>query len=232
MQRGLRNIFPLVALAVVLSAGLILSAGAQTEIGAPRIALSAMSRGGVSLRAETRTLKGEAVLLHLWCIPRGYNEMAKQTLDDDKRTLPVPRENIIKAEVLKPSPFYVDVFTRENGVWTRQQRAAFVQYGDVHEIHTRWLQPKKKIGPIVLLQFGQTHWMYWEVITYPRGIRGKPATQEFLWGGEGEYYYADQSFASVDKNGFLQVEERSRDGEEKPEKLKIYHWNPAKRRYD
>jgi hypothetical protein len=196
------------------------------KIALPTSARAKMLPKGISLRSEVYTLAGEPILIHLWCIPKGYSTFYKDNFPEQVK-LPITREQITASEVLVRSPFYLDVFVKEKGNWQFASRAMFEEMGDTHEIQTRWLRVKEQKGPVFLLKFGMTHWLEWQVVTFTKGIRGAAFAQSFLFGGEGESYVT-QEFKKADRKGYLQVDEEANDGEAKGKTQTVYHWNGSR----
>jgi hypothetical protein len=195
----------------------------QKEIPLPAVARAKMTSKGVSLRSEIYTLAGEPILVHLWCIPKGYSVFYKDNFPEMIK-MPITAEQIGASEVLERSPFYFDVFVQEKGRWQFASRALFETVGNAYEIQTRWLRVKEEKGPVFMLRFGVTHWMEWQVVTFPKGIRGAAFAQRFLYGGEGDTYVM-QEFKKADKAGFLQVDEEGNDDGGRGKTQAIYRWN-------
>jgi hypothetical protein len=200
----------------------------QKEIPLPPVAKAKMSPKGISLRSEVYTLAGEPILVHLWCIPKGYSVFYKDNFPEQVNK-PITAAQIDAAEVLERSPFYLDVFVKDEKTknWQFASRATFEGVGNAHKIETRWLRVKEQKGPVFLLNFGMTHWMEWQVVTFPKGIRGAAFAQRFLYGGEGETYVM-QEFKKADKAGFLQIDEEGNDEGDEGKTHAIYQWNGSR----
>jgi hypothetical protein len=197
-------------------------------IALPAVARAKMTPKGISLRREVHTLAGEPILIHLWCVPKGYSMFFKDNFPEQAKK-PITVEQISAGEVLERSPFYLDAFVKDEKTknWQFASRATFETIGDAHEIQTRWLRVKEKKGPVFLLSFGMTHWMEWQVVTFPKGIRGAAFAQRFLYGGEGDSYVI-QAFNKADAKGFLQVDEEGNDEGGGGKIQAIYHWNGSR----
>lgn len=196
-----------VAVAALLLAFALTVPGARAE-DAPAAVRAALRPNAISLRWEKRDLGGEAVYLHLSVVPKARNKYAPNAPEPGHEKDPITRADITPGMALESSPFVLEVWTRApDGTLRRRHALPFTEEGDVVEITTRWLEPKAKRGPILLLHFGTTHWHRWLLAIFPDGVRGKRALQQtFLWGGEGETGVT-QRFDSVDLRGVLQVRE-------------------------
>lgn len=191
---------------------------------APAEALSGMTRGGISLRAETRPIgeKGAPVLLHLWVVPAGRQSNALG--EPSGKSGPITRDEITSGPSLLQSPFHLDVFTRSGDHWKRINSVAFKQGSDVQEIVTRWLHPRERRGPVLALHFGYTHWHDWQLIMFPQGL-GKPArVQQFSWGGEGGSGVF-QRLDRTDARGVMQIEEEEHFYINEKLDKHVYNWN-------
>jgi hypothetical protein len=211
--------FLLVFLLLLLLTG---SAGAQN---APSAVRDGMPPGAISLRYETRELDGERVGIHHYVLPKGRHPEYENLRGSPSPTGPITRDEITPGPILKESPFYVDVYSLAGGKPTRLHSVTYNDEGDISALRVRYLRPKEKRGPILLLEGGYTHWKSWVLLIFPDGIRGKRATvQDFLWGGEGETYILQQ-FDTTDPRGFLQVTEEERESEADPIKRRVYRWD-------
>jgi hypothetical protein len=193
---------------------------------APTEVLVRMTKGGISLRAETRPIgpKGAPALLHLWVVPTGRDSSALIEPRDTKG--PITRDEITGGPSLKPSPFHLDVFARRDNSWKAINSVVFQQGSDVQNIETRWLHPRERRGPVLALHFGYAHWHDWQLIVFPQGLGGAARLQQFLWGGEGGVG-ATQRLDRVDARGVMRIEEEEYSyANDKPEKH-FYNWNGA-----
>lgn len=220
------RILPLVA--VMISALLLLCRNAFAEPPPPE-ALALMPPKAISLRWEPRDFGGERVWFHHYVTPRGRSKTGGAAAAGDKpdTTTPITRKDIFVGPALETSPFTLDLFARKtaDGKLTRFHTATYLDESDVSAITVKYLQPKKKLGPLLLLESGFTHWKSWHLIGYPDGVRGKRHfVQTFLWGGEGAAYIG-QRFDKTDRRGFLLVEEVSKEDEFAREKTILYHWD-------
>lgn len=189
---------------------------------APAALLKLLPNKAISLRWQQVSSR-PPVWAHLWCVPRGHSKEREQ-MTGEKRSGPVRRQDIDNWPSVEPSPFTLDVFEveEENPVgWKKLSRAVFTQSSDVQEIHTRFLDPRTRLHPVLLLHFGFTHWHDWEVFTLARGWGSPIAHQTFGWGGEGESHVF-QRFDRVHR-GRLVIDERAeRDGQAE---RGTYFWN-------
>jgi len=175
---------------------------------------AAIPKSSISLRFETKAIgpNGSPIGLHLSVVPTDRNKGAYEMLGQTPKTGPITRDEITAFDMLTQSPFTLDVYAQKSGKWSKINSVNFSQSKDVQEINTRWLNPKRKIGPVLLLHFGYTHWHEWEVITFPQGLQAPAAHQTFLWGGEGEYNYVGQKFDKTDASGRMIITEEESEG--------------------
>ena len=187
--------------------------------------MSAPAALSAPLLLRTQTLEmGATTRLELSVVPAGRDPQAREFLGLDAVSGPITRGEIGRgADFLLPSPFTLVLSQRENGIWKRVNTARFTQTKDVVEIIPRWLDVKRKRGPVLLLHFGYTHWHEWEVFAFPDGLGGRVHHQTFGFGGEGQNYVF-QNFSSSDARGLLQVREESSD-ENGAISRAVYHWN-------
>ena len=192
---------------------------AQTRAAeaAPAIVRQTMPQGAISLRWQ----RVDKVWLHIYCKPSGRSDEAVNILGIEKKTGPITREEIIPVPAIKLSPFWLDVWQNAAQKWQRLSSAGYMQDKDVNEIVLRWLDPKNKTGPIVLLNCGFTHWHEWDVFTYAKGWQQTPAQQTFFWGGEGGSGIS-QRFDQT-RNGKTVIIENEYEGDKTSTNL--YRWN-------
>jgi len=190
-----------------------------------------MPKGAISLRFEAVPFGGERRgFLHLYCIPKARNKNAPMIPDPGHEKDPVTRKDIYPGMALEPSPFFLDIWGAGSGAakMTRLHAFRFQEEGDVAQVEKRWLRPATKTGPVLLLDFGSTHWHAWYVFTFPNGFNGKTSyLQRFLWGGEGETYLT-QKFTKADKRGFLQIDQEQQDSEAQGATRSTYFWDGAR----
>ena len=126
-------------------------------IPAPATVQEKMPSGAISLRWQKMPVsQTAAVWVHLYCKPTGRSdEAAKLGGFDAKTSGPITRDEISAVPGIKWSPFWLDVW-KDTGAqnWQRLSSAPFMKDGDVNRIVLRWLDPKLKTGPILLLDFG------------------------------------------------------------------------------
>lgn len=197
------------------------SAGAQV----PPEARAGMPKGAISLRYEVHDLGGEKFGIHHYVLPKGRNPDFESMRGSPAPKGPITRAEITPGPILKNSPFYVDVYSLTGGKPNRLHSVSYDDEGDISSLRVKYLQPKTKRGPILLLEGGYTHWKNWVLILFPEGVRGKRAfVQDYLWGGEGETYIL-QKFDKTDSRGYLQVDEEERESEADPIKRRVYRWD-------
>jgi hypothetical protein len=191
----------------------------------PLAVRSQMKSGGISLRFEKLTLDGEAVYLHHYVVPKGRNQALEDFTGRKPRTGAITRDEITPGPILKSSPFYVDLFVEASGAWPRLHSLSYRDEGDISEILVKYLQPRSKRGPILLLSGGYTHWRRWVLLGFPEGIRAKKTfVQDFLHGGEGDYYVF-QKFEKTDPRGYLLIDEETQNDENSKPQRAVYRWD-------
>lgn len=214
--------FLLIAFALLSSGQLCAQSRFAASSQLPREAESLMPPHAISLRwQKLATSTKEAVWLHLYCVPAGRSPEMKYLMDKVPSG-PITRAEITSGPSLLESPFRLDVFKAAGTTWKRLNSVPFTQTKDAQEIVLRWLDPKTKRAPVLLLHFGYTHWHEWMVLTFPRGW-GEPAfAQAFLWGGEGDVGIS-QRFDRVDTAGRMVIAEE--EYESGKTARHIYRWN-------
>jgi hypothetical protein len=186
---------------------------------------SRMKPGGISLRFEKRTLDGETVYLHHYVVPKGRSQDYETYTTQKPPSGPITRDEITPGPILKISPFFVDAFIEEGGAWRQLHSLSYWDAGITDTILVKYLQPRLRHGPILLLSRRQPHYLGWILLGFPDGIRKeKSFVQQFVSFGEGDYY-AMQKFEKTDPRGYLLVEEESREGEESQPQRVTYRWD-------
>lgn len=215
----------LVLLALLAHPGPLQAAPAPAQALAPQATVAAMRPGGISLRWESRWLGPEPgdVFLHLYAVPVGRATESEDNRDS-RSDAPIEREEITTDPSLLPSPFYLDLFARApGGSLRRLNTLTFTEDKDVNRIVVKWVEPGRRRGPVLLLDFGEGQWREWIVVTFPQGLAAEPTVQRFLWGGEGEAVYNLLRFDSVDARGYLRIREDWR--EENGSGTRFHTWN-------
>ena len=194
-----------------------LSAHAAT----PSAALRVMPQKAISLRwQKLPTDAKNAIWLHIYCVPTGRDPQLKYL--GMEKTGPITRGDITTGPSLKASPFWLDIFADANAK-RRLNSVKFEENKDVQDIVLRWLEPKTKRGPVLLMNFGYTHWYEWQTFTFARGWSGAAHAQTFLYGGEGDIY-SDFRFDRTDAQGRLIVVE-DEGLENGKTRVNTYRWN-------
>ncbi len=187
----------------------------------PTAALQLMPAKAISLRwQKLPTDTDNAVWLHIYCVPKSRDPELKNMGVDE--TGPITRANITNGPSLASSPFWLDVFADANAK-RRLNSVKFEEGHDVQDITLRWLEPKSRRGPVVLMKFGYTHWYEWQTFTFAQGWTKPAHAQTFFYGGEGEIYN-DLRFDRTDAQGHLIVVE-DEGLENNKERTNIYRWN-------
>ncbi len=198
---------------------------------APADVLAVMPKGAISLRYEAVPFGSEKRgFLHLYCVPKARSSSAPIPPEPGHAKDPIKRADIYPGVALESSPFFLDIWGAgsDGTKMSRLHTFRFTEEGDVAQIYKKWLRPAQKTGPILLMDFGATHWHAWYVFTFPNGFNGKTAfMQRFLWGGEGEGYLTQQ-FTKTDKRGFLQIDQENQQTEAQGVKRATYFWDGAR----
>lgn len=172
--------------------------------------------------------KGSPILVHIWTAAR-YNPLlngAKQT-SGPKR---ISRTEMLKGVRFQLSPICVDIFmpTREPNTWHLVNTVIWSATEAPKEVQARWLQPKRKRGPVLLIRSGIPGITRWTVLTFPDGLDAGPYTrtrssvQTFMRSGSSGGAQRPR-FDRVDKRGFLMVQyEMSGSG---PPYMIPHRWN-------
>lgn len=194
-----------------------LAAHAATPSGA----LKLMPQKAMSLRwQKLPTDAKNAVWLHIYCVPKGRDPQLKNM--GIEVTGPLTREDISTGPSLVTSPFWLDIFA-DSGAKRRLNSVKFEGNKDVQDIVLRWLEPKARRGPVVLMKFGYSHWYEWQTFTFARGWSEPAHAQTFYYGGEGGIYN-DLRFDRTDAQGRLIVVEN--EGlENDATRINTYRWN-------
>lgn len=207
---------------LVLIALIITVAQTRAADEAPANVRQTMPQDAISLRWQKQSVsQTDAVWLHLYCKPSGRSDEAAKMFGLEKRSAPITREEITPMPGIKTSPFWLDVWQNSAQKWQRLSSARYMQDKDVNEIVLRWLDPKAKTGPILLLNSGFTHWHEWDVFTYANGWQKTPAHQTFFWGGEGGSGIS-QRFDQTRNGRTVIVETES---EDERESTHLYRWD-------
>jgi hypothetical protein len=211
---------------LVLLLAIFMLCGTVWAQATPKEVLAQIPSGAISLRYEVRDLGGERFGIHHYVVPKGRNPAFENMRGSPPPTGPITRAEITPGPILKTSPFYLDLYALADGKpTTRLQSVSYEDEGDLSALNVKYLQPKAKRGPTLLLECGYTHWKHWVLAGFPDGVRGKRSfVQDFLFGGEGGTYVL-QRFDTIDRHGFLQVDEESCEGEGDPVKRYVYRWD-------
>jgi len=126
---------------------------------------------------------------------------------------------------LPDSPFYLTLFTQESGRLRRVNAAKFAEDGDAHRLETRWLHPREKQGPVIMLRFGVGDEGEWVLVTYPDGIAGRAFVQKIGFGGD-QSYSSFWRFDLIDKRGVMILRNEYEEGEK--HEVTFLKWNGRK----
>lgn len=183
--------------------------------------------GGISLRFIKQSIEGETVYLHSYVIPKGPNQDFENYVGRKPGIGPITRDEILQGmPILESSPFFIDLFAEAGGSWQLLHSLSYLDEGDSSKILVKYLQPRTRRGPILLLTRTNPHWKRWVLLGFPEGIRGKQTlVQDFLYGSEGNFFYTEQKFEKTDSRGFLVIEEETREGEENKPQRVTYRWD-------
>lgn len=184
-------------------------------IAAPTVPVFPMQNGGISLRATAANIgQGrQPVWLHVYCVPKGHI---------DGTAGPVTREDIGPGATIKTSPFFLDIFDTVGGKLRRLNSVPFTSAGDCNQLEVRWLHPRRRRDPVILLRFGVGDVGDWMVVPLVHGLRGTPKLQYFGFSADAEGSCTSY-FDRTDRRGVLMIVEECRD--EKRHTVTRYRWN-------
>lgn len=205
----------LTAALLPLAPSYMVRADATTPTRAPASVLSSMKKGGISLRYEKLPLKanGAPVIAHVYTVPAGRitgsNPYYGGTIP--RAGSPFKRSDIAPgpSSLITDSPFYLDLFApaSKSGQLKRINSVRFTESRDINGITTRYLQPKTKSGPMLLLGFSSLSTYDITVATFPKGLKAPASVDRFSGGGAGGGG-VQLSFEGVDSRGFTTVEKK------------------------
>ncbi len=163
---------------------------------------------------------GSKVLVHV------YGALAMKSKSsgsaDTPLDHPLNRQDLMSSVPLPNCRFTVDFLVQQGGTFERLNRAEFNSVDPVNHIIVKWLNTKERVGPILAVHAGATHWLGWQLIIFPDGVN-KPATlQYFGYGGErdaGNMISLDQ----LDANGWMTVRDNWFEGDKKGER--VFPWD-------
>src|SRR5690349_3870012 len=140
------------------------------QANVPSTVRSRMKPGGISLRFEKHVLEGKTAYLHYYVVPKGRNAANYENYTGQKPVPgPITREEITAGPILKSSPFFVDLFVEESGAWRLLHSQSYWDEGICTEIRVKYLQPRARRGPILLLSRRYPHYQGWTLIGFPDG---------------------------------------------------------------
>lgn len=205
----------LTAALLPLTSGAPVQASAGTTPKVPASALAIMKPGGISLRYEKLPLTagGAPVEAHLYTVPAGHIAGPNPYRGGPAPTpgSPFKRDDIARgpASLITASPFYLDLFmpAAKHGQLKRINSVRFTESRDIDGIMTRFLQPTKKSGPMLLMGFSSLGTYDVTVATFPRGLAAPASVDRFSGGGAGGGG-VQLKFDRVDSRGFITVEKK------------------------
>lgn len=192
---------------------------------APPDVRAAMKPNGISLMFETLNIgpNRTPIEVHLYVVPRGRDNAGRATLGMEPKTGPITRNEIGGGETIKMSPYYLEMFSRRGAALKKLKGARFEQNKAPSRIFARWLDPKTKRAPVVVVRFDFPDAYSLTLLTFARGITQAAQVQEFSGGGESGYFSV-QSLDKTDARGLMMVSEQ--EGEpDKPTIRRAYTWD-------
>ena len=206
------------ALALFALSGGMSRAQEPSEEQAPSDVLAKMPAKAVSILFGKYPIGPgyQEILIHVYAVPEA--EKAKESGASYKR------EDFMGLNIRR-SYFTADFLLRKGSQLERLNRVTFRNHDGVNGILIKWLEPKARRGPVVCIHLGATHWLGWELIAFPDGVRGRAVLKQFEYGGEGESGVEVQ-LDEVDRQGRMTVSLNSHEGEMDSEQH--YFWNGKK----
>lgn len=174
-----------------------------------------MRPGGISLYGDHAKIgpKGQDLYLHIYVCP-------KDKLNSNGKAL--TRDDISGGTSIQKSPFYLEIFDEDRRPKRPLSSVRFVEDGNVNEVLVRWLRPKEKRGPVILMRFGVGDEGEWLIATYPRGPAHRPVLQNLSFGAD-QTYMAKPHFDGIDRHGNLMIWEEYAEG--KKHEIRRYRWS-------
>jgi len=182
---------------------------------APADVQAKMRPGGVSLRFGQAPigLDRQQVLLHVYVVPKSLTTAGG---------VPLHRADIQSGTSLPMSQFYLDLLIREKGLLRRLNTVSFEEDGDVNASRVRWLEPKTRRGPVLLLRFGVGDIGEWHLFAFPKGVERAAVQKVFAFSGDQDSMNT-LHFDAVDAHGKMTVLEEWSEGDK--EGVNRYPWN-------
>ena len=167
---------------------------------APTDVQATMRSGGISLQFGEVPIGQEhqKVLLHIYVVPGSQTAVGGHT--------PLRREEIVSGTSIVRSPFYADLLVREKGKLKRLNTVSVTEDGDCR-VQLRWLEPKIRRGPVLLLRFGVGDEGEWHVFAFPDGIEQAATHQFFGFTADEENEGNTLDLDGVDSHGMMTVQE-------------------------
>jgi hypothetical protein len=149
--------------------------------------------------------KHSPILVHLWTAARPDPRYSGQQSVSGRK--PLTRTEMNEMPSLRLSPMCADVFlpTGKSNSWRLANTMIWSDLVAPRACHARWLQPKRKRGPMLLIESDGFRATRWIVITFPDGVEGEAHMQTFTGSGSAG---ADgwHRFDQTDKRGFLLID--------------------------
>jgi hypothetical protein len=184
-----RSIFGVLVLLLLVSGSAQAQVMQETSVPIPAAVAQAQPTGNLSQRWQLTPIKnnGEPVYAHVACVP--------STATGSSAT-GAPR-----------TPFRLEFWAKSaEQTYRKIASIPFTETGDCNALQSRWLYPKKKTGPMLLLRFGAGDVGDWMVFTWADGDLTKTPIQDiFGFSGDSEDYYIAPRFDTVDAQGRLAV---------------------------
>jgi hypothetical protein len=182
---------------------------------------SFMTHGGISLRTEVLNIgpNRSPVIAHFYIVPpKGAKNSAGHPLTVDD----------FWSDDYPPSTLHIDLFVRTGKTLRRINSLRYTDAGLPKYVESRWLRPKDRFGPVLLIRFGAGDDGEWWVLAFPHGLKRPPHFTAKGFIGL-EHMQESPRFDTLDRHGNMQIlDERDdwpqgRDGR-CHEKQWISHW--------
>lgn len=179
----------------IAAVGAALSLLTRPVISAPTLpsaVRAVLPRGALSVDLERLPIgpNGMPILAHLWTVER-----------------PQPPANTSPRFMI--TPFCLDLFEPANGSnnWNFVNAVVYGDYAKPGKVFTRWLQPQKKLGAVIIIASSTGYpglSTTLTLIAFPYGLEAPPVQQAFSAGGSGGGGI-DYNFDGVDARGYMTV---------------------------
>ncbi|MGC4044367.1 MAG: hypothetical protein QM758_11335 [Armatimonas sp.] len=214
----------LVALALLLTT----RSWAQREVFSPAPAgiQTTMKRGGISLQylRLPADSEGKEAWAHLYVVPS--KNVSPEYAPPGTR---FNRAYFIDGRAVSPPiPFYLDIFTSSGKMQRRRTSIVFQQQLCPMEIYARWLEPAKKRGLVLMLNFQIGNEGLWHVVPLNDHFQ-LISRQQFPFAFDTAEPDFNTSFSDTqtDSHGFLKIGTLVSEGDKEKKKEFWYEWQSS-----